>query len=390
MSYSKNRAIALAITEGAMTTRQAALRFDISERQVRRILAKYRLGGLEALEPGSRRPRTNPHQTPPEIVTQILTIRTQLERDGLDSGPDSILTRLTSPHPPSRATVWRILKREGHITPQPQKRPRSSWHRFEAARPNEMWQSDFTHYPLANGTDIEIITWLDDHSRYVTHVSAHNRITTPIVIQTFTTSARLHGLPASTLTDNGLVYTTRLSRGNNSKNNQPNAFENLLRELHIKQKNSRPSHPTTQGKIERYHQTLKKWLNAQPPAHDLTELNKLLADFATVYNTIRPHRALANHTPAEIYNATEKAGPTINLLDHDWRIRYDIVDKTGTITLRYAGKLRHLGIGRTYKNQPVIALNHGPNVMIILPGQGEIIAEFTINPNRDYQPKTSH
>lgn len=150
----------------------------------------------------------------------------------------------------SRSTIWLTLHRDGHITPQPQKRPRSSWQRFNAATPNETWQSDFTHIRLTTGEDIEVIGWLDDHSRYLLHLSAHRRVTGTIVTDTFQTAAATHGYPASTLTDNGMVYTTRLAQG--GKQAGLNAFETLLRLEGVTQKNGRPYKPTTQGKIERF------------------------------------------------------------------------------------------------------------------------------------------
>lgn len=240
-----------------MTTTQAAAHFQVSTRTVRRIAAAYRSGGLEALTPKTTRPHTNPNATPARIVEQILTLRHALARDGLDNGAQSIYNHLDPATRPSTTTIWRILRRHDQIINQPQKRPRSSWKRFEASLPNETWQSDFTHVRLANDTSVEVISWLDDHSRYLLHVSAHFRITGPIVIKTFLTTTNTYGLPASTLTDNGMVYTTRLAGGNKGERNQPNGFEQLLADLGITQKNGSPNHPTTQGKIERYHQTLK-------------------------------------------------------------------------------------------------------------------------------------
>ena len=181
------------------------------------------------------------------------------------AGTCSITTTVTL----SRATINRILVRAGTVTPDPSKRPKRSYIRFEADQPNETWQSDFTHYRLTRpdgrpGADAEIITWLDDHSRYALHVTAHARVTGPIVLATFRQAADLHGYPASTLTDNGMVYTTRLAGGRGGRNH----LEHELRRLDIAQKNSRPNHPTTCGKVERFQQTLKKWLRAQPDQPD--------------------------------------------------------------------------------------------------------------------------
>ncbi|MCW2791534.1 MAG: family transposase, partial [Nocardioides sp.] len=193
----------------------------------------------------------------------------------------------------SRATINRILARAGAVSPDPRKRPRSSYIRFEADQPNQTWPSDFTHYRLASGADTEVITWLDDHSRYALHISAHVRITGPIVLATFGQTAAQHDYPASPLTDNGMVYTTRFAGGRGGRT----SLEHELRRLDIVQKNSRPNHPTTCGKVERFQQTMKKWLRARPtqPA-TITDLQALLDTFATEYNHHRPHRSLPHRS----------------------------------------------------------------------------------------------
>lgn len=156
----------------------------------------------------------------------------------------------------SRATIHRLLSRAGTVEPQPKKRPKSSYIRFAGEQPNECWQSDFTHYRLTRpdgrpGQDTEIITWLDDHSRFVVHASAHRAITSKIVLDTFRKAAELHGYPASTLTDNGLVYTARLASP--SRRGGRTALEKELRRLGIVQKNGKPNSPTTQGKVDHLH-----------------------------------------------------------------------------------------------------------------------------------------
>ncbi|MFC5822182.1 DDE-type integrase/transposase/recombinase, partial [Nonomuraea harbinensis] len=127
----------------------------------------------------------------------------------------------------SRATISRYLTRRGLVVPEPNKRPRSSYIRFQAQLPNETWQADFTHYRLADGSDAEILSWLDDHSRYALSVTAHARVTGLIVRDTFRHAVKVHGVPASTLTDNGMVFTTRLAGGRGGRN----AFEHELRRL---------------------------------------------------------------------------------------------------------------------------------------------------------------
>ncbi len=139
----------------------------ISRSWIYELVARYREGGYAALEPRSRRPRSCPHQVAPKVERAILRLRADLVRVGHDAGPHTIAHHLAqrTSHVPSVATIWRILRRHGLISPQPQKRPRSSLIRFEAALPNEMWQGDVTHWALAGGTSVEILDLLDDHSR---------------------------------------------------------------------------------------------------------------------------------------------------------------------------------------------------------------------------------
>jgi transposase InsO family protein len=317
----------------------------------------------------------------------VLRLRMQLDGAGLDAGADTIGWHLAHHHGTavSRATINRILVRAGAITPDPSKRPKSSYVRFEAEMPNETWQSDFTHYRLTDGTDVEILTWLDDCSRYALSLTAHVRVTGPVVLATFRKAVASYGIPASTLTDNGMVFTTRFSGGKGGRNH----LEHELRELNITQKNGQPNHPQTQGKVERFQQTLKKWLRAQPrqPA-TIADLQTLLDRFAGEYNQRRPHRSLPHRaTPATIYESLPKATPTTDRStdSHD-RVRHDKIDKAGSVTLRIAGRLRHIGVGRTYARTDVILLVQDLHVTVINAATGEILRDLTIDPRRDYQP----
>lgn len=382
----KNRVIVAAVVEAGLGVSEAAERFGVSRQWVHRLVARYRADGPLGLRPGSRRPRLSPNATGQSVREQILALRTQLLGDGLDAGAESIRDRLigTGQPAPSTSTIWRILRANDLVVAQPHKRPRSSWRRFQAAAPNGCWQSDFTHWQLADGTDTEIITWLDDHSRFLLHLSAHQRITGTIVVATFTAAAETHGLPASTLTDNGMVYTTRLARGGRSG---PNGLEALLADYGITQKNGGPGHPQTQGKVERFQQTLKNWLGARPYSQTLAELNNALARFTDIYNHQRPHRALHRATPAAAYAALPKAEPELAEGTRHWRVRIDTVDTTGRVSLRYAGRLRHLGIGRAHAGTKIVILIATPDVMVINRTTGEIIAEHTLDNTRNYHPK---
>lgn len=184
-----------------------------------------------------------------------------------------------------------------------------------------------------------------------------------------------------------MVYTARFARGHDGSPAQPNGFEQLIADMGITQKNGAANHPTTQGKIERFHQTLKRWLAAHEPAASLEELTERLQTFGLVYNTERPHRAIGRRTPAQAYTGLPKATPTVEVIDTLWRVRYDRVDSNGKLSLRYAGRLRHLGIGRAHADLRVLMLIHSNETLIVERDTGPVIAEHTIDPNRDYQPK---
>ncbi len=385
---SKARLVLTALFVDRQTPAEVSRRYGVHRSWVHRLRARYEAEGEAALEPRSRRPRRSPTAIDPATVELIVGLREELRAAGLDAGPDTIAWHLRRHHATtvSPATISRYLARAGLVTPQPQKRPRSSYLRFAADLPNQCWQSDVTHYGLAGaGTDAEILTWLDDCSRFAVSVSAHERVTGPIVAATFTDTTARHGVPAATLTDNGMVYTTRFSGGRGGRNR----FEVQLRRLGVVQKNSRPNHPTTCGKVERFQQTLKKWLAAQPhqPA-TIAELQALLDLFVEQYNHHRPHRSLPHRAiPAAIYTSLPKALPAgdRNADTHD-RIRHDRIDTTGVVTLRHAGRLHHIGIGRTHARTHVILLVQDRDIRVINAATGELLRELVLDPTRDYQP----
>src|SRR5437588_120037 len=184
---SRARVAVLQVVSQQLSVTAAAAEYGFSRRHLHRLLVRYREGGLDALEPRSRAPRTNPARTSPEICQRVIELRARLTADGLDAGPVTIAWHLeqegvTAPAP---ATISRILTRAGLVSPQPRKRPKSSYVRFEMAQPNEMWQSDFIHCRLADDTDVEILNWLDDHSRYLLSCTAHEPVSGDTVVGVF-------------------------------------------------------------------------------------------------------------------------------------------------------------------------------------------------------------
>ncbi len=389
---SRARLVITAVVLEGRSQAEVAAAYGVSKGWVSRLMARYRAEGEAAFEPRSRRPHRSPNATSAATVALIAQLRAELSAAGLDAGADTIRWHLVTHHgvTVSRATIARHLLASGAVTPQPRKRPRSSYIRFQAAMPNETWQADFTHYRLTNpdgtpGADTEILTWLDDCSRMALNVTAHHRVTARIVLTEFRNTWHNHGIPASTLTDNGMVFTTRFAGGRGGRS----ALEHELRRLDITQKNSRPSHPTTCGKVERFQQTMKKWLRAQ--AHQpatVSQLQTLLEAFTEEYNHRRPHSSLpARATPAHIYTTRPKATALTNRDpdSHD-RIRQDRVDKAGVITWRHAGRLHHIGIGRTHTGTHVIVLAQDLHLRVIDADTGELLRELQLDPTRDYQP----
>ncbi|MEN2742204.1 IS481 family transposase [Microbacterium sp. X-17] len=376
---SKNRVAVLKVVSKQLTVAAASAEYGMSRQHLHRLLARYRQGGLDAVEPRSRAPHTSPQQTAPEVRERVVQLRQELIGNGLDAGPATIAWHLEHEGlpAPSTSTIRRILHEAGLVVPEPRKRPRSSYIRFQAAQPNETWQSDFTHWRLADGTDIEILNWLDDHSRYLLACTAHRPVTGDDVVAIFLNTTENYGVPASTLTDNGRVYTARFGGGRN-------AFEYLLPLLGVTQKNGSPGHPQTQGKIERFHQTQKRWLAARPAAHDLAEMQAQLETFRDHYNEQRPHRALNRSTPGQAYRATPKALPAEPRTPGHYRIRYDHVDQHGKISLRRAGRMHHLGIGADHRGTRVLALADDATITVIALHTGEVLSTHTIDPTRSY------
>ena len=367
------------------SVREVARTHGISKTWLYELLARYRTDGEAGLVARSKRPHRSPTRVPAAIEDEIVAIRKQLTEFGVEAGPDTIHTHLTHVHggiaPCSVSSVWRILTRRGFITPEPHKRPKSSYIRFEAALPNECWQMDVTHVLLKNGRSVEVLNVIDDHSRLCLASRVFPVTTAADVVATFYDIARRYGFPASVLSDNGAIFTASF-RGDRG------ALATELAQRGIVFKHSRPYHPQTCGKVERFHQTEKKYLAANPAARSLAQLQHHLDIFATYYNDVRPHRAKRRMTPRAAYDARVKARPaTTPIRDAgEFRIRRDRVDQTGKVTLRYAGKLRHLAIGRAHRGQHVLLLVHDRDVRV-LTTDGQRIAEHRIDPDRIYQPR---
>ena len=340
----------------------------------RRRFAEEGLGGLQQR---SRRPNSSPGQTSAGVEEVVLRQRKQLVELGLDHGPQSIGWALQRAgiSAPSRSTVWRILTRHGLIVAQPQKRPKSATKRFCFSRPNECWQSDWTTWSLADGTAVAIAGTLDDHSRYVVALGAGiGQGTAELVWSVMLAAITEGGIPAMSLTDNGMVYTGRLHAFEA-------AFEANLRALGTHTINSTPAHPQTCGKIERFWQTLKKWLRAQAIPATVDDLNALLEEFRDFYNQHRGHKELGGATPAEIFTTAERARPADRPLPAPVFVTRHTV---GTTSGNLFVPPYKVNVGLRWAGHHCDTIRDGDHITIF--SGTTLVRELTADPTRNYQP----
>jgi transposase InsO family protein len=366
------------VLEGRSMT-ELARSHGLSRTWIYELVKRFRGGGYAALEPRSRRPRSCPHQHGPAVEEAVLALRRSLADAGHDAGAQTIAHHLrgTVEPVPAVSTIWRILQRHGLITPQPHKRPRSSFIRFEAQLPNELWQTDATHWSLAGERSVEILNMIDDHSRLVVASVAFDTVKAADVVAVFHDAAQRYGYPAALLSDNAAVFS-------GSSRNGKVLLESELERLGIGCKHSTPYHPQTCGKVERFHQSLKRFLARQAEPTSLAHLQLQLDAFAAYYNQQRPHRALGGRSPLVAWSARLKAGPAAATAAVHYRVRQDRVDTNGTVTLRYQSRLRHIALGRANKHQSVRLLIAGAQVRVVRE-DGSLLRELTIDPQRDYQ-----
>jgi transposase InsO family protein len=358
-----------------------AREYGVSRRWVHELVTRFLAEGETGLQPRSRRPGASPHRISDALEDEIVELRKALGDEGLDAGAHTIAYHLERRHgtAPAVSTIWRVLSRRGFVTPQPQKRPKSSFVRFEAQMPNERWQADITHWALADGTDVEILNVLDDHSRFLVASDARGVFKAADVVASFHAGTASCGFPASLLTDNGAVFTAGPRGGGRC------AIEVECDRLGIRLHHSSPYHPQTCGKVERFHQTLKRWLRKQPHASTIAELQDQLDRFRAYYNEVRPHRAIGRRTPAEAYAARPKAAPSGLRIRAHCRVRRDRLDRGGGVTLRHDSRLHHIKVGRHHAGTRVLMLVAGLHVRIV-DQDGELLRELILDPSRDYQP----
>jgi transposase InsO family protein len=360
--------------------KELAASHEVSASWLFKLLRRYRLYGPAGREARSRRPHRSPTRIADRFEDEIVALHKELADDGFDAGAQSVHYHLAQRHrhPPSVSTVFRVLKARGFVTLQPQKRPKSSFTRFCADLPNERWQADMTHVELDDGSLYEVLNMIDDHSRLCVASRAMAVVKATDVVRVLHKAAETWGYPASLLTDNGLIFSTQ------RHHQVAGVTEQALFALGIEAKHARPYHPQTCGKVERFHQTMKKFLAAQDVATP-KQLQRQLDRFVAYYNEVRPHRGIGRKTPAHVYGAREKAEPSPSFVKvGDRRMRLDRVDRTGRVTLRHRGRLHHIGIGNAYAGWRVAMLIDGLKIEIV--GlDGSPLRRLVLDPTKDYQ-----
>lgn len=335
--------------------------------------------------PLSRRPRTSRNATPEQVRQKIITIRGQLPAH--ENGAEQILYRLSAMaleqdwaaqgwRVPARSTIHRILLTAGLVTPEPKKRPRSSFRRFSYARPRDCYQIDATVVILASlPCPAVVFEVLDDHSRMLvaTHVTSSENVTG--AVQAMQKAFTAYGVPALVLADNGLAFSARFSRSHSTTR-----FTRLLTDHGSRLIHSSPYHPQTCGKVERHHRTFKNWLATQPPPPTLQRLQHLAETYQRFYNTERRH-SVHNAPPQKVWdNAPELGGPQHLPVQQDAYATVRKVSSTGAITIRS----RPVTIGLRMAGQTVTTLLDG-NHLSVYAADGRPLGHLQLDYTKKHQ-----
>lgn len=327
--------------------------------------------GEAGLEPRSRAARRVANRTPHWVENLIVELRKELGDGGLDAGAATIRFHLedrlgAGTVVPSEATIWRILTQRGLITPDPRKAPKHAYRSFTADRANECWQIDDIEWALADDTKVKVITIVDDCTRLCPGLTAVESVDGPAAFDAFAAAAERWGWPQRFLSDNAKAYKITLAKA--------------VGPMGIDHRHGRPNHPQTQGKVERFHQTLEKWLEAQPRAHSLEELQTQVDLFTEIYNHQRPHRAIGRKTPASVWEQTPKSGPSDRPMGATTTIRRVKVAANGTAV---AGGRYMISVGAVYATKQATIITTGLSCHLFI--EGRLVRQLQLDPTRRYQ-----
>jgi transposase InsO family protein len=327
---------------------------------------RYAREGDAVLAAKSRAAHRPAGRTPVEIEEAIVRTRKELADAGWDCGPASIAFALRDlaglPH---ESTIWRILTARGLIRPEPSKAPKHVGRSFTAERANECWALDDWTWTLADGTTVQILDVLDDHSRYAVACTAMPTCTGAASFDVIADAASYLGWPQRFWSDNARAFTGILATA--------------LTPLGVTASHTRPYSPPSNGKVERFHQTVHRWLTKQPPTATITELQAQLDWFRLLYNTRRPHRALQRRFPADVWTAAPKSGPADRPLTTPTSVHHSTIHAAKAYAGRYA-----ISVGTAHDRQPATTVITGTNAHVFI--DGRLIRQLTLNPNQRSQP----
>jgi transposase InsO family protein len=330
---------------------------------------RYAAEGEAGLEPRSRAPKRVANKTPGWVEDLIVQKRKELVDGGWDAGSASIWDHLSESLGvgvlPSEGTIWRILTRRGFVTPEPKKAPKHAHRTITTERANECWQIDDTGWILADGSLVKIIAILDDCTRICPELKAVETVNGMAVFEAFATGTARYGWPARFLADNAKVYRITLAEA--------------VAVLGVDHRHGRPYHPQTQGKVERFQQTVQKWLRVQPRAQSIDELQSQLDTFRDIYNNQRRHRSLGRRTPASVWEQTPKIGPPNRPLGLPNRIHHNKVAVNGNVT---AGPYV-ISLGVAWAHQQAIIIITGLACHVFITGQ--LVRQLQLDPTRRFQ-----
>ena len=340
MTEQRYKAVLAVIADGRTVT-QVARDWDVARQTVHVWLERYEADGLEGLSNRSHRPGHCPHQIAAAVEAQLLEMRRAKPYWGARRLALELARKGVQPAP-SKSAVYRSLVRAGVIDPLQRQRRKETWKRWERAAPMELWQLDVVHgFALTDGTAAKALTGIDDHSRYCVSARLMLRERTQAVCDGFSSALRTYGLPAQVLTDNGKVFTGRFA--------QPPVevlFDRICRENGVDHILTQPRSPTTTGKIERFHRSLRVEFNTRQVFRNLKTAQEALDEWVTYYNTQRPHQALGDATPASRFaggqnNLRELARPA-ERNGEQWVSR--LVARNGIVCV----DSQHISVGKHY------------------------------------------
>jgi transposase len=374
----KYAAMFAVVGTGQESVTQVCDRLGISRKSYYKYRARFAAEGTAGLTPRSRRPRSSPVKTPPEMVQLIVAARARLLKEGWDNGALSIRNRLLRDGhlPPAWRTIHRVLVREGLVEPEPKKRPRSSWRRFEFPAPDDCWQIDAFDYRLADGRAVVVFEIKDDCSRAQVASLAWPAEDTQGAWECVVRGIDAFGLPKLMLSDNGLAFSGKL-------HHTMVVMEKNLIALKIKPITSRPWHPQTCGKNERGHSTLRRWLAARPTSSTLVGLQALLDEYQTAYNT-RPHQGLdVNQTPLERRIAARRhPAADTDVFEQPTLVRHCQVKPRGYLS--WDGY--HIAVGRELAGKTLLVFATGEDLVIFY--KHHVVRTLTLDRSRRHQPLT--